>query len=50
MQRPPSYTRDQSAEEKRKRELHLCSSLGAYRVQSAEEKDWEANSTPAASK
>ncbi|MFQ9915238.1 MAG: helix-turn-helix domain-containing protein [Flavonifractor plautii] len=35
---------------KRKRELHLCSSLGAYRVQSAEEKDWEASSTPAASK
>ena len=34
----------------RKRELHLCSSLGAYRVQSAEEKDWEASSTPAASK
>ena len=34
----------------RKRELHRCSSLGAYRVQSAEEKDWEASSTPAASK
>ena len=34
----------------RKRELHRCSSLGAYRDQSAEEKDWEASSTPAASK